>query len=69
MLGHSMIPGRGHINGLIAASWPASRLPDGQHSQADMPAAIKQPPSRDFGTSIDVPQPSHITRALLSVIF
>jgi hypothetical protein len=33
-----------------------------------MPAASKQP-SRDFGANIVVPQPGHITRALVSVIF
>jgi hypothetical protein len=60
--------GQGRVNGFIAASQPASRLSGGQYPQADTSAAIKQP-SRDFGANIDVPQPGHITRALVSVIF
>jgi hypothetical protein len=59
--------GQGRVNGLITASKPASRFPVGQYPQVIMPAAVKQP-SRDFGTNIDVPQPGHITRALVSVI-
>ena len=68
MLGPFIPSGQGRINGFIAASQPASRLHGGQYPQADMLAVSKQP-SRDFGANIDVPQPGHITRALLSVIF
>jgi hypothetical protein len=56
------------INSYITGPQPTSRLPVGQYPQANVPAAIKQP-SRDFGANIDVPQPGHITRALVSVIF
>jgi hypothetical protein len=59
---------QGRVISFIAASQPDSRLPRGQYPQADIPAPIKQP-SRDFGANIDVPQPGHITRALLSVVF
>ena len=59
--------GQGRVNGFVTGSQSAPRLPGGQYPQANVPAAIRQP-SRDFGANIDLPQPGHITRALVSVI-